>query len=312
MIESFLASWPLFQNTYLAGWTIAVLLSLVGVLVVARDQIFIGAAISQASTLGIAAAIWLAGHLPVALSPLAGDSLHAGMAVLFSVVATLITARAGGSGRETHEAVTGWIFLVAASLSILSLAHSPHGLEEIHRIVASSLIGSDARDVAVFAALALLSAAVLGTARSRLLLLATDPLMARAIGMRLGVWNAGIAIWLGLSIGLSIRASGLLFTFGCLVLPALVAKNLCREMRRLVIVSPLVALLASVVGFVLANHYDLPPAQTSTVLLCAALAGAWSWRRARPVSHGGEPRGSASGALVSGSPSALRQRSGGL
>ena len=54
MIESFLASWDLFHLTYLAGWLIALLLSLVGVFVVARDQIFIGIAISQASTLGIA------------------------------------------------------------------------------------------------------------------------------------------------------------------------------------------------------------------------------------------------------------------
>ena len=52
MIQEFVASWPLFHNTYLVGWLIALLLALVGVLVVARDQIFIGAAVSQASTWG--------------------------------------------------------------------------------------------------------------------------------------------------------------------------------------------------------------------------------------------------------------------
>ncbi len=48
-IDSFVASWALFQYTYLAGWLIGLLLSLVGVLVVARDQFFLGAAMSQAS-----------------------------------------------------------------------------------------------------------------------------------------------------------------------------------------------------------------------------------------------------------------------
>ena len=41
---------------------IGVLLSLVGVFVVARDQIFIGAAVSQASLFGIAVGMW-SGHL---------------------------------------------------------------------------------------------------------------------------------------------------------------------------------------------------------------------------------------------------------
>ena len=61
MIEAFVDSWGLFADTYLAGWAVAVLLSLVGVWVVARDQIFLGAAVSQASTLGTAVAIWLQG-----------------------------------------------------------------------------------------------------------------------------------------------------------------------------------------------------------------------------------------------------------
>jgi ABC-type Mn2+/Zn2+ transport system permease subunit len=44
VIDAFLASWPLFHTTYLAGAAIAVLLALVGVWVVAREQIFLGSA----------------------------------------------------------------------------------------------------------------------------------------------------------------------------------------------------------------------------------------------------------------------------
>jgi hypothetical protein len=61
VIESFLESWALFQTTYLAGIALAALLALVGVWVVAREQVFLGAAIAQASTLGIAALLWIAG-----------------------------------------------------------------------------------------------------------------------------------------------------------------------------------------------------------------------------------------------------------
>ena len=93
MIESFFGSWDLFQYTYLAGWLIGLLLSLVGVLVVARDQIFIGVAVSQASTLGIALGLGL-GNVPGAerWTWLESEGVLALMAVVFAVLAALVTA----------------------------------------------------------------------------------------------------------------------------------------------------------------------------------------------------------------------------
>jgi ABC-type Mn2+/Zn2+ transport system permease subunit len=90
-----------------------------------------------------------------------------------------------------------------------------------------------------------------------------------------------VALWLGVAIGLSIRVSGTLYTFGCLVLPALVAKNLSREIRPILFLAPLVALVATVLGFILAHAFDVPPAHASVTLLCLALLVAWAARHAR-------------------------------
>jgi ABC-type Mn2+/Zn2+ transport system permease subunit len=84
-------------------------------------------------------------------------------------------------------------------------------------------------------------------------------------------------------IGLSIRVSGMLYTFGCLVLPALAVRSVAREMRGMLLLSPILPLVASALGFVLANAYDYPPAQTTVGLLCLALALAWLYRRGRRV-----------------------------
>lgn len=284
MIEEFLSSWPLFQNTYLVGWSIALLLSLVGVLAVARDQIFIGAAISQASTLGIALAMWIgAWAAPATLPWFRSDGFLSTMAVAFSVIAALTTARGGGESRESHEAITGWVFLVSASLSILIVSHSPHGLEEIHRLLASSIIGATRADVWGFGALAGLTALFLATTHRRILLFLMDPAMAAAVGMNIARWAAIISTLLGLAVGLSIRSSGMLYTFGCLVLPALVAKNICREVRPMFLVAPLVAVTTGAIGFVLANHYDYPPAQMTVALLSLLLVMAWLFRRLRQM-----------------------------
>jgi len=290
MLHEFVISWDLFHWSYLEGWLVGVLLALVGVVVVARDQIFIGAAVSQASTLGIALALCLAGLFPVPLGSnaaswwaagLHSDVFQAAIAVAFSVAAALLTARDGPHRRESHEAVTGWIFLVSAALSVLLVSHSPYSLEEIHRVHSSSIIGATAGEVAVFASLCGASLLVLALARSRLLLFATDPSMARSVGMNIGRWSLLVSLWLGLSVGLSIRASGMLYTFGSLVLPPLVAKNVCREVRPMFIVAPLVALVVDAVGFVLANHYDFPPAQMNVALAGLVLLAAWTYRRLR-------------------------------
>jgi zinc/manganese transport system permease protein len=282
VIADFLASWALFHNTYLVGWLISLLLALIGVLVVARDQIFIGAAVSQASTLGIAIALGVGGWAALeTVHWLHSEVFLSAMAVLCSIIAALLTARSGDMGQESHEAITGWVFLVSASVSVLIVAHSPHGLDEIHRLLSSSIIGATRSDVWVFASLGFCTALGIAVYQQRILLYTMDPAMAAAVGMKVGWMSVLLSAWLGLAVGLSIRVSGMLYTFGCLVLPALVAKNLCREVRPMFVVAPLVAVCTATVGFVLANHYDDPPAQMTVALLCLLLAIAWVVRRVR-------------------------------
>jgi ABC-type Mn2+/Zn2+ transport system permease subunit len=283
LIESFLTSWPLFHNAYLSGWLIGLLLSLIGVLVVARDQIFIGAAVSQASMLGVAVGMVLGSAITAdEQSWLRSHAFHAVMGGVFSVLAALLTARGGKTaGQESHEAITGWVFLVSVSFSILLLSHSPHGLEEVHRILSSTIIGATRTDVWIFALMTLATAVTLFLFHRPALLVVMDPEMAQAVGVHVGWWDAGLSIWLGIAVGFSIHVAGVVYAFACLVLPALVAKNLGREVHTMFFVSPAIALATGMVAVVLANHYDYPPGQAATACLCLLLMLAWSFRLAR-------------------------------
>jgi ABC-type Mn2+/Zn2+ transport system permease subunit len=283
MIPDFLHSWPLFHNTYLAGWLAAVALSLIGVLVVARSQIFVGAALSQASTLGIALAMWTGSLLGAAAPPwIDSDGFLSLVAVFFSIAAALLASGRAGGSRESRESLTGWIFLLGAAASILVVAKSPHGLDEVHRLLSSSLIGATTADVAIFAALAAATALALLACRRALLLWVIDAPTAAAAGVPTRLLEILFSTWLGLAVGLSIRSSGMLYTFGCLVLPALVARTLAREIRTMLLLAPILALGSSIAGFMVANEYDFPPAQFTITLLCALLPlGALVGRRVR-------------------------------
>lgn len=277
MIESFVQSWALFHDVYMAGVLIALLLSLVGVVVVARDQIFLGAAVSQASLLGISAGIWLDGMAAgTSLGWLASDTTHSLMGGVFAVVGSLAVAAAASSLRETREALTGWLFLAGASLSVLVVSGSPHGMAEVTRLLSSTIIGANHADVTIVVVLFVLTVALLGLKLRPLMLLLVDPEAAAACGIPVRRWERVLAVWLGLAVAWSMHVAGMVFTFGCLVLPALIAKSLVREVRSLFFVAPVVALVGALAGFVVANDRDLPPGQVTVALLCLLQLGAWT------------------------------------
>jgi ABC-type Mn2+/Zn2+ transport system permease subunit len=162
------------------------------------------------------------------------------------------------------------VFLASSSGAILLMAESPHGLEEVHRLLASSLIGATRGDVVLFLGLLLATAVFLAMRRRQVLLYAMEPAMAEAVGIRVRLWSALLSVVLGFVLAQAIRVSGTLYAFGCLVLPGLAAKALGAESLPLFWRAPLVALAASLVGFVVANHWDLPPAQVTVALLAVA------------------------------------------
>jgi zinc/manganese transport system permease protein len=270
MITLFLESWPLFQWTYVAALLLALALGIVGVLVVTRGQVFIAAAVSQASLLGLAVNLWLGWSQPMLA------------ATAFSGAAAMATARRrsrapGVSGEEA----TGWLFLACSSLAILILAKQPIGLKEVQAMMSSSVIGAAPADALVFGALALVAVLLVVLARRRLVVLVTDPTMAAAVGMRVGWWMALLALVLGVGTGVAMRSTGMLFTFGCLVLPPLAAKNLCREVAPMFWVAPLVSVATALLGLILAHGFDSPPGQMIVALQAFVLVLAWGWREAR-------------------------------
>ena len=130
--------------------------------------------------------------------------------------------------------------------------------------------------------MALLTGAVLVVYYRSVLLVTLDPVMARAAGLRTGLWNGLLSTWLGLTVGFSIRVSGVVFAFASLVLPALVAKSLGRTAGSLFILAPLISLGMSGFAFIAANAYDYPPGQMAAACLALLLAAVWLFRAMRP------------------------------
>jgi ABC-type Mn2+/Zn2+ transport system permease subunit len=281
MIADFVDSWGLFHDAYASALLVSALLGTVGVLVVARDQIFIGAAISQASMLGIAMGIRAEEiFLQFAVVERFGKALHAILGGVVAILGALLTSL-GGGGRESREAITGWVFLLGASGSVIAVAHSPHGLAEVEHLLASTLLGAGPMDVATLSLLLLATVVATIAYRDEILLTVVDPEMAQACGVATSTIDRALAVWLGIVVATSIHVAGVLFAFGSLVLPALTAKNLCREIRQMLVAAPLLSVLATLAALIAANAYDYPPGQMAVAFDALMLLLAWGYRAGR-------------------------------
>ena len=270
----FFNSWPLFFRPYTLTLLAGAALAIVGVLATARRQLFMAVAVAQTSLMGYAVMAFIMGaQVNVGLGAGTRDAVVIGAAVVAAMFTMLGGRESQGAegGRLDGDERTAWVFVTAGSLAVLCLAHAPAGMEQIRRLQVSSVVGATWLDLYLF--LGLLSAMIIaGLWLMRpLILLLSDPVMASAIGIRVGRWNVVLAIVSGLSVGLAVRSTGVLFTFGALALPVMIAKQLCGEVRSLFLLAPILAAILSFFGLWASHRWDLPPGQAAAGLMCVAL-----------------------------------------
>lgn len=275
----FIASWPLFHDAYIGGILASALLALLGIQLVARDQIFFGAAIAQASTFGISVALVTAAWHPFGIH-LHHFSWYPPLCAAICAVAAAVGIECV-TRREIREAATAFVFLTASAGALVLLTNSPHGMEEVQHLLASSLLGATARDGLILGILLTSTSIFLLLHGDRLLLIAIDPGTADAAGLGVRRWSLGFVIWCALCVGMAIRMAGLLFTFGNLLLPTLAARQVVRDMRPLFWIAPLMAAGSTLAGAALAHTLDVPPAQMGVLLQGVLIAILWALGRLR-------------------------------
>jgi ABC-type Mn2+/Zn2+ transport system permease subunit len=268
LLREFLESFELFWTTYVTGLCAAAVLAFAGVFALAQRQLFTGVATAQASTLGIAFALaWLG---------LADDHHHLHgwplvFGVGFAVAANLACSRLALRA-TVKEGLSVAIFVAGGCLPILLLAHGPKGLEEVERLTFSTLIGSDIHDIQKIGALLLATIVLLARHGRALLFAALEPETAIAMGIAPAGTTLAFPILFGLALGLCLHTAGSVFCIAALTMPALFARRVHRTAVAVLWTAPLYALIATLIGFALANHYDLPIGTTAAATMLGQTA----------------------------------------
>ena len=263
----------LFRDALYGSLIIAITCGLLGVYVVLRRIVFVGAALAQVSSAGIALAFWLAGH-----GIATGLATHPEALSLAATLASVMFFARPSRGPIPPDARIGVWYAVAASAGILLIAKATVG--EAHDIfLQGNILGITRSDTIELLIASLPVLAGLFVFQKELLFTSFDRDTARTLGYRVGLWDLGFYLVLGFVISISMQFAGVLLVFNFLVLPAVTGLLLARGMTGTFVLSLGAALIAAVTGFALSIPFDLPTGPTMIAVSGALVIVAWLVRR---------------------------------
>lgn len=211
--------------------------------VLTRGIVFVDLAVAQIAALGVIVAGLLGweGGLAVQLAAAAA-------AMLGAALLTWSERR----WPDVQEAQIGVVFVLAASGSLLLLAHDPHGGENLRDLLAGQILWVRWPQIGLLAALTLvIGAAWLALRRSR---------------------PSRLAFYLvfALAVTASVQIVGVYLVFASLIVPALGAR--AWPARRQLGVAGAVGIAGYAAGLALSTRWDLPPGALVVWALAAAAA----------------------------------------
>jgi zinc transport system permease protein len=266
----------LFREAMYGALVIAVVCSVLGVYVVLRRIVFVGAALAQLSSAGIALAMFLSG-----MGVAQGITTHSiAIALVFTLAGALFFGMEGGSSRGPvpPDATIGVTYAVAAAAGIVLIAKAASG--EAHDLFLSGNILAITRpDTLVLLAVSIPVLLVHLVFYKEFLFVSFDRETARTLGYRVGAWNLLLYGTLGLVIAFAMQFAGVMLVFNFLVLPAVTGLLLARGMAGVFFWSLASAVVAAVAGFVISVPYDLPTGPTMICVSGALALVAWALRR---------------------------------
>ena len=251
-IEQLQASWRFFKYAWLSALILSVSLSVLGLLLLFRRQCMAGPAVSQAGILGVAALLAAEHHLGLQLGHIATILIP----VFFAVAAVFIITGTGPDARKGADVRLAVVFLAGTGLSLLAMAEHPHGMQKINSLIGSSLLSADLTDTIIFAILLIVIGVGAYKWRTKLQVLVLDPQYFASRGHNLNAWNRWLNLLIGVSLGLAIHSTGMLFASTLLLFPAVSARMLVKGIGEIVWVSAAIAVTSTLITLILSSRFD--------------------------------------------------------
>ena len=266
----------LLRDALIGSVLVGLVCPLVGAYFVLRRMIFLGVALPQLSSAGIAFAFLV--YRFAAGVHRHGELSERALAMVGSFVFTLagliVLAAFERRGRETVEARIGVTYAVAAAATMLFLAADPWGEAQMVNLLKGDLLATTGTSLGVLIDLLGVVVLLLFLLRKEFLLVSFDRDLAIVFGKRVALWDGLLYLLIGTTISIGVMTAGPMVTFGFLVVPPLTARLLTRRMLSFSLAAAAIGAASAFLGFYAAYRLDVPlgPAQVAVASLALLLA----------------------------------------
>jgi zinc transport system permease protein len=275
-VSEFLAAREIWQEPLVAVTIAGALCGLLGVYVVLRRTVFVSAALTQLSTLGLVAAL-------VAEEALGVEVERAGVQLAVATAFSVAGALALGwlvPRRIPAEASVGIAWAGASALGVLGAARLVHAAHDLGGMVFGNAVAVSSAELRFVAAVAAACAALHVALSRRLVFVSFDRETAEAMGVRARAWEALVFLALGLAIPASARVLGALPVFALLTVPASAALLGGLGLGACFAASAAIGGGAAAGGYLVSWVAQLPTGATMVVVVAATVPLAAALRRA--------------------------------
>lgn len=269
----------LLRNSVYTSVIVGFACPLVGVFLVLRRLVFMGVALPQISSTGIAIALsaplWF-GYNHAFHEQESAHTLAFIGSIAFTLIAILVLAYLERRSRGLPEGRLGTAYVVAAAAGILILSKNRYAELGLLDLLKGEIITISNFDFTLTSISLALVLVVLGLFHKELFLVSFDRVMAATLRKNVVFWDILLYVLIGMTISIAVLSVGPLITFGFLLIPALAAHLLARTMRQFLLFASLIGGITSFLGFWIAYKWDFPVGPSDVVLLGIVYGTAWA------------------------------------
>jgi len=267
----FWAGRELWREPLFAGVLAGALLSYFGVFVVLKRMVFVSAALSEVSGVGVAFAFYVTSifgidphkhrAVPLLLEP-------TWFSLLFACLAGVLFSLRPGHRKLAAETIVG-IAYIAASALVLAILNSPRIAQEAHAV--GDILFGNAVTVPRSQIAALLAVGAAGLVVhvlffKELLFASYDPETAVVQGVGVLRYELTLNLIIAVVISVATRAVGALPVFAFTVIPAAAALMVTEQIKRTIALSVAIGIVAAAVGYYVSWVKTLPTGASMVIV----------------------------------------------
>ncbi|MHC5247085.1 metal ABC transporter permease subunit [Enterococcus sp. LJL90] len=257
MIENFIYGLTEFQflrNALITSVTIGIVAGAIGCFIILRGMSLMGDAISHAVLPG------------VALSYILGINFFVG-AIFFGMLASLLITFIKSNSLIKGDTAIGITFSSFLALGVILIGVANSSTDLFH-ILFGNVLAVQTTDMYLTIGVSLFVLVIIGLFFKELLLTSFDPLLAKAVGMKVQFYHYLLMILLTLVAVAAMQSVGTILIVALLITPAATAYLFTNRLRSMILLSASLGGLASLLGLFIGYSFNL--AVGSTIVLTAA------------------------------------------